>query len=229
MKIVEPTTLVTDWLLAAYTAWLAWALFQQVYRTKDRAMGLWLRAFCAIAVSAFAGGVWHGFSARMDPGVAALVWASAMLLAISGSLLFLLAILHVYASGRTLGILSGIAVAKFALFVVWLAVNDNFSVVVYDTALTMFVIVVLSTWGAWARELPAAPWILAGVLISMLAALFQQGRVSIHPRFNHNDLYHVIQMGAMYLLFRGGVLLREQESSATDLEATQPLPVVREE
>ena len=229
MKIVEPTTVVTDWLLAAYTAWLAWALFQEFYRTKDRAMGLWLRAFCAIAVSAFAGGVWHGFSARMDPGVAELVWAGAMILATSGSLLFLLAILHVYASGRTLAIVSGIAVAKFALFVVWVAFNDNFSVVVYDTALTMFVIVVLSTWGAWARQLAAAPWILAGVLVSMLAALFQQGRVSMHPHFNHNDLYHVIQMGAMYLLFRGGMLLRAQESGESDLEASEPLPIVREE
>ena len=63
----------------------------------------------------------------------------------------------------------------------------------------------------------------------MLAALFQQGRVAIHAHFNHNDLYHVIQMGAMYFLFRGGLLVRELEPSARDVEATQPLPMVREE
>jgi hypothetical protein len=229
VKIVESTTLVTGWLLAAYTARLAWTLFKEAYRTRDRALSLWLRAFCAIAASAFAGSVWDGFSARMEPSAATLVWASAMILATSGSLLFLLAILHVYASGRMLGILSGIAVAKFALFTVWLTVNDNFSVVVYDGALTMLVLVVLSTWGAWAREIPSAPWILAGVLVSMLAALFQQGRVSVHPHFNHNDLYHIIQMGAMYFLFRGGMLLRAQEASGIDIESTQPLPVVREE
>ena len=63
----------------------------------------------------------------------------------------------------------------------------------------------------------------------MLAALFEQGRVSIHPQFDHNDLYHVIQTAAMYLLYRGGLLLREREPAAPDFEATQPLPIAREE
>jgi hypothetical protein len=229
LKIAEPSTLVTDWLLAAFTAWLAWTLFQQLYRLKDRAANLWLAAFSATAASAFVGGTWHGFSSQIDPSLAAVLWIAAMLLASAGSLLFLLAILHVYTSGRLLGILSGVAVAKFALFAVLMAVNDNFRVVVSDSALTMLVLVVLSTWGAWARQVPSAPWVLAGVLVSMLAALFQQGRVSIHAHFNHNDLYDVIQMGAMYLMFRGGLLVRDKEPAGPDLEATQPLPVAGKE
>lgn len=229
MTIAEPSTFVTDFLLAAFTLWLAWGLFQEAYRLKDRSIALWLGAFCAVAASGILGGIWHGFSPRMDPRVATLLWTASMIMASTASLLFLLAILRVYTSGRLLGILGGVAVAKFALFAMWVAVNDNFRLVVYDSALTMFVIVVLSTWGAWARHLPSAPWVLAGVLISMLAELFQQGRVSIHPHFNHNDLYHVIQMGAMYFLCRGGLLLREREPTAPDLEATQPLPVVGEE
>jgi hypothetical protein len=152
-----------------------------------------------------------------------------MLLASAGSLLFLMAALHVYTSGRLLDILSGIAVTKFVLFALLVAINDNFRIVVYDSALAMLALVVLGTWGAWVRQVPSAPWMLAGVLVSMLAALSQQGRVSIHPHFNHNDLYHVIQMGAMYFLFRGGLLVRELEPSARDVEATQPLPMVREE
>jgi hypothetical protein len=229
VKIAEPGTVLTDWLLAAFTAWLAWTLFRQVYRLKDRAANLWLAAFCAVAASAFLGGTWHGFSAQIDPSLAAVLWAATMLLASAGSLLFLLAALHVYTSGRLLDILSGIAVTKFVLFALLVAINDNFRIVVYDSALAMFALVVLGTWGAWVRQVPSAPWMLAGVLVSMLAALFQQGRVSIHAHFNHNDLYHVIQMGAMYFLFRGGLLVREQEPPARDVEATQPLPMVREE
>jgi hypothetical protein len=229
LKIAEPSTLLTDWLLAAFTAWLAWTLFQQLYRLKDRAVNLWLAAFSATAASAFVGGSWHGLSSQIYPSLAAVLWIAAMLLASAGSLLFLLAILHVYTSGRLLGLLSGVAVAKFALFAVLMAVTDNFRVVVYDSALTMLVLIVLSTWGAWARQVPSAQWVLAGVLVSMLAALFQQGRVSIHAHFNHNDLYHIIQMGAMYLMFRGGLLIREQEPTAPDFEATEPPPVVGEE
>jgi hypothetical protein len=173
--------------------------------------------------------LWHGFAPQMDARLAALLWTFTMTLASAGSLLFLLSILHVYASGRLLRIAGGVAVAKFVLCAVWVAVHDDFGVVVYDSALTMLVLVALSTWGAWARHIASAPWVLSGVLVSMLAALVQQGRVSIHAHFNHNDLYHVIQMGAMYLLFRGGLLLREQERPAPGFEATQPLPVIGEE
>ena len=229
MNIAEPSTFFTDCLLAAFTLWLALGLFRAAYSLKDRSIVLWLGAFCAVAVSGILSGIWHAYSPRMDPRVATLLWSVSMILTTTASLLFLLSILRVYTTGRVLGILGAVAVAKFALFAMWVAVNDNSRLVVYDSALTMFVIVVLSTWGAWARHLPSAPWILVGVLAFMLAELFQQGRVSIHPHFNHNDLYHVIQMGAMYFLSRGGLLLREREPAVPDFEATQPLPVAGEE
>lgn len=229
MSIAEPGTFVTDCLLAAFALWLAWGLFAQAYRLRDRSIALWLAAFCAVAASGVVGGIWHAFSPGMDPRMAALLWTGSMILASTASLLFLLSTLRVYFGGRLLGLLGGVAVAKFALFAMWVALNDNFRLIIYDGALTMFVIVVLSTWGAWTRQLPSAPWVLIGVLLSMLAELFQQGRVSIHPQFNHNDLYHVIQMAALYFLSRGGLLLRERETTVADFEATQPLPVVGEE
>jgi len=63
----------------------------------------------------------------------------------------------------------------------------------------------------------------------MLAALFQQSRVSIHRYFNHNDLYHVIQAGALYCLYRAGALLHDKEPVMPNFEATQPLPVIGQE
>lgn len=229
MKLAESSTLFANWLLAAVTAWLAWELFRQALRLKDRAMGLWVGAFCAVAGSSALGGISQAFSASMDPSVAALTRTGTLVLVNAAGLLFLLATLRAFTSGRALAIGAGLAVAKFALFTVCVAVNDDVRMVVYDGALTMLVVIVLSTWGAWAQRKPSATWILAGVLVSMLAALFEQGRVSIHPQFDHNDLYHVIQTAAMYLLYRGGMLLREREPAAPDFEATQPLPIAREE
>lgn len=229
MKFVESATLLSDWLLAAVSAWLAWELFRQALRLKDRAIGLWVGAFCAVAGSSVLGGIAQTFAASMQPSIAVLTRISALVLADAASLLFLLATLRAFTSGRALGIGAGLAVAKFALFAACIALKDDIRIVIYDGALTMFVIIVLCTWGAWTRRLPSATWILAGVLVSMLGALFQQGRVSIHPHLSHNDLYHVIQTAAMYLLYRGGLLLREREPAAPDFEATQPLPVVRDE
>ena len=227
LKIAESGAL-TDWLLAAVTAWLALELFRQALRLRDRAMGLWVGAFCAVAASATLSGISQTFQASMDPSRATLTRTATLVLADAAMLLFLLSTLRAFTSGRTLAIGAGLAVAKFALFVVYVAVKDDVRMVIYDGALTMLVIIVLSTWGAWAQRRPSATWILAGVLVSMLGALFQQGRVSLHPQFGYNELYHVIQTAAMYLLYRGGLLLREREPTAPDFDATQPLPIAKE-
>jgi hypothetical protein len=229
LKIADPNTVLTDWILAALTAWLAWRLFRQAVWLKDRAIRLWVGAFCAVVGSAALGGMWHGFSAAIDPSFAPLLWTGAMVLASTASLLFLLSTLRVYTSGRALDAFAALAVAKFALFAICAAVTDDFRMVVYDSALTMLVMLGLSAWGAWVRRIPSAAWVLAGVLVSMLGALFEQGRVSVHRQFNYNDLWHVLQMGALYLLFRGGLLLREQEPAASDFEATRPLPIAGKE
>jgi hypothetical protein len=42
--------------------------------------------------------------------------------------------------------------------------------------------------------------------VSVLAALVQQSGLTLHRNFNHNDLYHVIQLVALWLLYRGGKL-----------------------
>jgi hypothetical protein len=39
--------------------------------------------------------------------------------------------------------------------------------------------------------------------VSLLAAGIQASGFAPHPRFNHNDLYHLIQIGAMLLLYSG--------------------------
>jgi hypothetical protein len=36
----------------------------------------------------------------------------------------------------------------------------------------------------------------------------QQSGFSFHKHFNHNDIYHVFQMGSMFLLYKGVILLK---------------------
>ncbi len=69
----------------------------------------------------------------------------------------------------------------------------------------MLPVLALSAWGGWSKRVAAAPWVLAGILVSLVAALVQQGRVTLHPQFDHSNLFRVIQMIAMYFLFRAGL------------------------
>jgi hypothetical protein len=51
---------------------------------------------------------------------------------------------------------------------------------------------------------------MGGMVVSFLAAGVQMSGMTLHRHFNHNDLYHVIQMAGFYLLYRGGGMLTAQ-------------------
>ena len=88
---------------------------------------------------------------------------------------------------------------------VWLAANPRFvfAIAAYGIALGLLVGFKLS---AWSIERSAARWMLAGVAVSVIAAVVQQSRWSLHRHFNHNDLYHVIQAVGVWLLYRGALV-----------------------
>jgi hypothetical protein len=47
--------------------------------------------------------------------------------------------------------------------------------------------------------------------VAVVAGIIQWARLAPHARFNHNDLFHVVQMASLYLLYRGGLLLRDMQ------------------
>lgn len=52
---------------------------------------------------------------------------------------------------------------------------------------------------------PCAGWLLAGYGVSIMAAFIQMSGLRFFEHFNHNDLYHLVQLIAMTLLFRAGL------------------------
>ena len=51
-------------------------------------------------------------------------------------------------------------------------------------------------------------WLAGGLLISIAGLIIQQGHLSIHPSFNHNDLFHCVQIVSLCFLFQGARLTR---------------------
>jgi len=54
---------------------------------------------------------------------------------------------------------------------------------------------------------PGAKFIAVGVLISFGAAAVQRSGFKLARHFNHNDIYHVIQLIGLYFFYRGALLL----------------------
>jgi hypothetical protein len=215
MTITEPATLITDYLLGAFTAALAWRLFAAARQNGLVSQWWWGVAFAATAVAGVAGGTVHGFRTALDPRVTAALW----LVTIESLVVAAYAVVRGTLVGSPLsaaaaGSASLMAAGAFGVYGLWVAGNPRFvfAIAAYAVALGVLVGFKLSAW----RTNPAgARWMIAGVLVSIIAAVVQQSGWSLHPRFNHNDLYHVIQALGVWLLYRGAMAASRHRGLST--------------
>jgi hypothetical protein len=203
--IAEPTTLLTDYALAGVTAWLALSLFRA--REGQRARSLWALAFAALALAAALGGTWHGFAPALAEIAVILVWKATLLCVGVASFGMLAGSAIAATAGNARKSLLAVAAAKLAVYSGWMVGHSEYIYVIMDTGSALVLIAVLHLWSA-ARD-RASRWILAGVGVSVLAAGVQASGFALHRNFNHNDLYHVIQIVAMILFYAGARRLRD--------------------
>ena len=50
-------------------------------------------------------------------------------------------------------------------------------------------------------------WLKWAIAVSLVALLMLAAKLSLHQHFNENDIYHVIQMGGLFCLYRGALHL----------------------
>jgi len=100
-----------------------------------------------------------------------------------------------------------ICVLKLGVYLVWMFNHQDFRFVVYDYGSALILILGFQLAALYQRRSVAAGWIAVGILLCFVGAAIQQVGFSLHTHFNHNDLFHVVQMGAFYLLYRGGLIL----------------------
>lgn len=199
MDIAEPTTTLTDYLLAL-AGWTWGGLLLRERTTPARLFGL---AFVASGVAAAIGGSLHGFGPRWSEAQRAHAWLAtygaiglANLLLVAGAVLaWAPRLYHV----PLLGLLG----FRLGVYAILLASHREFRYVVYDFAGTLLALAALALLGRASRPAPV-PMVLLGVAVSFAGACVQHFRLAPHPLFNHNDLFHVIEIGGLYCFYRAG-------------------------
>jgi hypothetical protein len=141
-------------------------------------------AFAALALGAFLGGTWHSFFNN------AFLWKSTALAVGVASFAMLAGSAFAVLSGKPRTLVLAFALAKLFVY----------------SGLAFAAVALLRLW-------KLNRWILAGVAVSLAAALAQASGFAPHRRFNHNDLYHVIQIAAMALLYRGARRLEDASAA----------------
>ena len=202
--IVQPVTFATDCALGLAAVAAAFLLARG---RRVLPVHLWAAGFFALGAAAFLGGTWHGFSVHLSAPSANLLW-KATLAGTGGASFFLVAGVAFGSLERRAAIgTTALAAAKLAGFLFWAASHDEFDRVILDSAGAMAAILVLQGIAWVRRRAQSAPWITAGILLSFAAAAVEALGFSPGKQFSHDDLYHVVLIGALYLLYRGGRLL----------------------
>ena len=159
-----------------------------------------------LASAAFWGAVFHGlFPAGTGTTAGFAVWIGvALSIAVVAAVLVGLSLktLAPRLSGAGFRSILAVYVASFVVTVI--LVDESFGTIVkfYGPALGLFLVV--AVWRFVTSRSPGWALIVAGLVTSVVAALIQQMRISLHPvYFDHNAVYHVVQGGALVLLYQG--------------------------
>jgi hypothetical protein len=188
---------------------LALRLVRDAQAAQHVSARLWAAALLATAVGAFVGGSYHGIVTMLPVETGRALWKVTLLATGIASACLLGGAVVAATAGTPQRWLLAAVVAKLVVFVWAIATRDQFLLVIADYTVAM-VACLLAAWIIRPSGLTAASgWITLAVVVSLAAGVIQARRLAPHPSFNHNDLFHVVQMAALYALYRGGLLLRD--------------------
>jgi hypothetical protein len=200
--------MLTDYALAG----VAWILAGAIRRSSDSgAAALWALAFAVTGLAALAGGSVHGFGILLPPRlVHVLQVGTVMSIGLGSACLLAGAVLAAVRPGPLRRFLLALCALKLAVYLAWVAIHPDFRYALYDS-LPAALLLLGFLVQRWIRgRSPGAAIGAVGLVLSIAGAALQQGTFGIHPVwFSHNDLYHVIQAGALWLLHVAGRELRD--------------------
>jgi len=197
MTIHEPFVAATDLLLAVLAGTFAWRLLG---RPRPAAARAWGWALASTAVASLLGALSHAVGPALPPLAATLLWKATMAAIGGASAGMLIATARATLAAGARRWLVGAALVELALYLVWIALADEFLWAVVDYGVAL--VVVLALHAAALGRVGGARRIVEAVLLSFVAAVVQQSPLALGP-LDHNTLYHLVQAIALVLFYLG--------------------------
>jgi hypothetical protein len=205
--ITEPTTVVTNVALAG-VAFVLGARLGYGGAAQGSASGSFFGLGMVVgAVAAAFGAATHGIDPRVDTAQRERCWRAALYTLGFATAATTASVAFFTARGSIRTAILVATAFKLLVYLVSVARRPQFRLAAADHVGTLAVLLAASLYAMARWHAAGMDWLVAGAVVSLVAVLAQVRHVAIHRHFNHNDLYHVIQMVALYLFFRGGVLL----------------------
>lgn len=210
MVLSEPTTTLTDYAIAIVAAIFAVCLGRIGWSNQQLSVRLWAAAFAFVAIAAALGGTWHGFGVGLEAPLKQRLWQM-MLYALSVASFTMLAgtIISAVSLPIQRWLLLGV-VGKSLLIWIGLLRLPRFETAAIDYLAAMGVVLFLQLRSLSRLPTGAAPWLIGGTLVSGLALGLLKSGFTVSPSFNQNDLYHLVQLLGLGLLYQGARRLKDR-------------------
>jgi len=207
--MTEPITMLTDYVLGILALAFGYTILRNNRVDGQTSRLLWAYAFLSLSLSTLVGGTYHGF--QWQDSIGNLLWKITTLSMGFTSLFMTASIVCANCGGKTHRDWLVIVGIKFLIYVGLAMTSNDFLLVIGDYGSAMLAILGIAIVQTHSKTRPEAPWLATGVGVSLIAAGVQAKGISLHEHFNHNDLFHVIQIPALYLFLRGGLLLADHK------------------
>ena len=199
----DPAVTLTDYGLALECALIVALLMKP--QPSDPTLRFWFVVFFAAAGAAsLLGGTVHGFFKPANSNGRAILWPATLLTILATSLAAWFAAARLQLFPRAEQIARAVAItilAGLALIVLFVSRNFLVAIIGYLPSTLFLLYALVATYRRQKER--AIGWGIAGIALTLAAAVVQQAHIVIHPvYFDHNAFYHVIQGAAFWMIYR---------------------------
>lgn len=202
-------TAFTDLLIFGLGLYFARELYG-IYVTKLMSVHLhFVMVFFFMGLAGLLGALTHGIGPHLPQSVHTFIWRLTLYCVGLSTFSMLMGGLYHVVPFTTMNWLKWLPFLALIVYLVAVTRNDNFKTVIrfYTPAMMLLLLIMLYSWLRFHGV--GTGWIITSILVAFIGAIVQQSGFSLHKHFNHNDIFHVIQMGGMYLLYRGALVLKD--------------------
>ena len=195
LRVTEPATVVTDYLIAMACAFFAVSL------AARGAPYEWVAGFALGGTSAVLGGTYHGFRERLSDRAATTLWLCTLLSFGVSSAAFGAGAVRIARPELHHLTVHLSALTAAGIYAVAALQRPQFGTAGRMALLMLATFLAMALSLAAAGNLKAASFAFACVILNVAGVVVQMRNLSPHPRFNHNDLFHVFQLAALWCLY----------------------------
>ena len=197
----SPTTAITNYMMGCIGLYFGW----QTLLIQDSLFHiLWACSFFSLSLGAFIGGSYYGFGPTLPNYITKVIWRLTLIF-VGTTGLFLAgsaATFYINETGK-FGLMIGSAILIIK-YVLDLNKDDTFHHAI-KFHVTLIILALIGFIPAFfSLGYTGALQIVIGLLVNLSAAGIQASGLTLHKHFNHNDLFYVIQILGMILIYRGG-------------------------